>query len=169
MITHRTTDPPGTICKVTTCGLTLAMLLAGPLPSRAQENNASALPGIVTTGHGSIALRALALAEAGNDPDNPRPIATAQQREGSGPQGRTTAPRQVPPIAPRGVQHQPLSRKVLFGLLGAAGGFFLGGYVGARIEGNRCECDDPGLQGFLIGAPIGTVVGAWAGVQLAGR
>ena len=46
------------------------------------------------------------------------------------------------------------------------GGFFLGGILGARLEGNSCACDDPGLKGFLIGAPIGAVAGAVAGVAM---
>ena len=29
-----------------------------------------------------------------------------------------------------------------------------------RIEGDGCNCDDPGLKGALIGAPIGAAVGA---------
>jgi hypothetical protein len=57
-------------------------------------------------------------------------------------------------------------RKVLGGLIGAAGGFFGGGYLGAAIEGDRCDCDDPGLMGAIIGAPIGAVVGAIAGFKL---
>jgi hypothetical protein len=48
-------------------------------------------------------------------------------------------------------------RKVLGGVLGAVGGFFAGGFLGAAIEGGRCGCDDPGLAGFLIGAPVGAV------------
>lgn len=38
-------------------------------------------------------------------------------------------------------------------------GFLAGGYVGAKVEGD-CACDDPGLQGFIIGAPIGAAAGA---------
>ena len=34
------------------------------------------------------------------------------------------------------------------------------------IEGQGCACDDPGLQGAMIGAPIGTVAGAILGVRL---
>jgi hypothetical protein len=54
-------------------------------------------------------------------------------------------------------------------LVGAAmgfGGFMAGGLIGARIEGNSCACDDPGLKGFVIGAPIGAVVGAVIGVAM---
>ena len=54
-------------------------------------------------------------------------------------------------------------RRLIGGLVGGAGGFFLGGYLGAKIEGDDCNCDDPGLKGALIGAPIGAVVGGVLG------
>src|SRR5688572_15396603 len=41
-------------------------------------------------------------------------------------------------------------RAVLGGAVGAVGGLFAGGYIGAKIEGNGCSCDDPGLKGALI-------------------
>lgn len=53
--------------------------------------------------------------------------------------------------------------KVFGALVGATGGFFAGGYLGATIEGNSCHCDDPGLKGAVIGAPIGAVVGGILG------
>ena len=56
-----------------------------------------------------------------------------------------------------------VGRRILGGAVGGAGGFFGGGYLGAAIEGDRCECDDPGLMGAVIGAPIGAAVGAWLG------
>ena len=54
-------------------------------------------------------------------------------------------------------------RKLLGAIVGAAGGFFAGGYLGATIEGDRCHCDDPGLKGAVIGAPIGAVAGGILG------
>ena len=53
-------------------------------------------------------------------------------------------------------------------VLGGAAGFFAGGYAGAKIERATwdCNCDDPGLKGFLIGAPIGTILGAIIGGKL---
>src|SRR5262245_26453224 len=54
-------------------------------------------------------------------------------------------------------------RRVLGGAIGATGGFFAGGYLGAFIEGDRCNCDDPGLKGALIGAPVGAVTGGILG------
>ena len=56
-----------------------------------------------------------------------------------------------------------LGRKIFGAAVGAAGGFFGGGYLGATIEGDRCHCDDPGLKGAVIGAPIGAVVGGILG------
>jgi hypothetical protein len=44
-------------------------------------------------------------------------------------------------------------------------GFLAGGYIGAKIEGD-CACDDPGLQGIIIGAPIGAAAGAIFGAWL---
>ena len=49
------------------------------------------------------------------------------------------------------------------GAIGATGGLFAGGFLGAAIEGDRCNCDDPGLMGALIGAPVGAVTGGILG------
>jgi hypothetical protein len=43
-------------------------------------------------------------------------------------------------------------------------GFVAGGAIGVKIEGDSCACDDPGLQGLIIGAPIGAALGAIFGV-----
>ena len=56
-------------------------------------------------------------------------------------------------------------RKILGGALGALGGFFAGGYLGATIDGDCGGCDDPGLKGAVIGAPIGAVVGSILGAK----
>ena len=48
---------------------------------------------------------------------------------------------------------------------GGVAGFFAGGFLGAHIEGDRCDCDDPGVRGFLIGAPIGAVAGGILGAK----
>ena len=60
------------------------------------------------------------------------------------------------------------NRKIAGLILGGLGGFFAGGFIGAKVEPN-CGCDDPGLQGFIIGAPIGTILGAIAGYKIASR
>jgi hypothetical protein len=54
-------------------------------------------------------------------------------------------------------------KRIAGGAVGGVGGLFAGGYLGARLEGDRCNCDDPGLMGALVGAPIGAVVGAVLG------
>jgi hypothetical protein len=64
-----------------------------------------------------------------------------------------------------GGRQRSTGRKVLGGILGGVGGFFGGGFLGAAIEGDRCECDDPGFVGFLIGAPTGAVIGTIVGVK----
>jgi len=65
---------------------------------------------------------------------------------------------------PAGRPQRSISRKVAAGLLGAVGGFFAGGYLGAKLE-PPCHCDDPGLRGFIIGAPVGAVIGAILGAK----
>lgn len=59
-------------------------------------------------------------------------------------------------------------RRVLWTAVGAAGGFFAGGYLGAAIENavSPCGCDDAGLMGALIGMPIGAVAGGITGFLL---
>ncbi|MGE0445358.1 MAG: hypothetical protein AB7P99_09020 [Vicinamibacterales bacterium] len=62
-------------------------------------------------------------------------------------------------------RERSVTHKVLGAAVGAAAGFFGGGYLGAAIEPN-CHCDDPGLKGALIGAPIGAVAGGILGWHL---
>jgi hypothetical protein len=73
------------------------------------------------------------------------------------------APVQGAPSTRNGRSERSVARTVLGALVGAAGGFFAGGYLGATIEGDRCHCDDPGLKGALIGAPVGAVAGGILG------
>jgi|ERR671923_1955175 hypothetical protein len=82
-----------------------------------------------------------------------------------------TSPDLLAVAAPQPTQRRSVSvwRKLAFGAIGGFAGFYGGGIIGARIEGNRCRCDDPGLKGALIGAPIGAVVGATLGVVLASK
>jgi hypothetical protein len=68
------------------------------------------------------------------------------------------------PAGSRG-RRRSIGRKVIGGVIGAVGGFFAGGFLGAAIEGDRCDCDDPGLQGFVIGAPVGAVTAGILGVK----
>jgi hypothetical protein len=69
---------------------------------------------------------------------------------------------QQPPQAGR---KRSVRRKVLGGIVGGVGGFFGGMFLGAAIEGDRCDCDDPGLVGALTGAPVGGVAGGILGYK----
>ena len=68
--------------------------------------------------------------------------------------------------APSPRRQRSIGRKIAGAAIGAVGGLYAGGYLGAAIEGDRCNCDDPGLMGALIGAPIGAVVGGIVGFKL---
>ena len=62
--------------------------------------------------------------------------------------------------------HARSKKRIIAGAIaGGVGGFFGGGFLGAHIEGDRCNCDDPGVRGFLIGAPIGVVAGSLLGAK----
>jgi len=63
---------------------------------------------------------------------------------------------------------RPGPRKVAGAVVGVVGGFFAGGLIGASLDRN-CRCDDPGLQGFIIGAPIGAIAGGVLGFLVASR
>ena len=67
-----------------------------------------------------------------------------------------------------GRKRSPTGTRVVVSALGALGGFFAGGFLGAKLEPD-CNCDDPGLQGFVIGAPIGAIAGGILGWKLSGR
>jgi hypothetical protein len=64
---------------------------------------------------------------------------------------------------PGGSKAARVWKRIAGGAVGGVGGFFAGGYLGAWIEGDRCHCDDPGLAGAIVVAPIGAVVGAVLG------
>ena len=70
------------------------------------------------------------------------------------------------PAASRQAASRPRPRwqRGIWAALGAFGGFWAGGALGAGLEGTSCRCDDPGLMGFIVGAPIGAIAGgavAW--------
>ena len=72
---------------------------------------------------------------------------------------------QPPASTQRGGRGRSKKRIVAGAIVGSVGGFFAGGFLGAHIEGDRCDCDDPGVQGFLIGAPIGALAGGIFGAR----
>jgi hypothetical protein len=55
-------------------------------------------------------------------------------------------------------KHSGMARRAIVGLA-VLGGMIAGAYFGTRIENTwfPCYCDDPGLKGFLIGAPAGAI------------
>jgi hypothetical protein len=80
---------------------------------------------------------------------------------------RTATPWQGPASVPQASaprKQRSTKRKVFGAIVGATGGFFIGGYLGAAIEGD-CNCDDPGLKGAVIGAPIGAAAGGILGYK----
>ena len=79
---------------------------------------------------------------------------------------RSDRPLQAPTSTRSGARARSKKRIVAGSIVGGVGGFFAGGFLGAHIEGDRCNCDDPGLRGFLIGAPIGAVAGGIVGAKL---
>jgi hypothetical protein len=72
---------------------------------------------------------------------------------------------QAPRSNRSGARARSKKRIVAGAIAGSVGGFFAGGFLGAHIEGDRCDCDDPGVRGFLIGAPIGALAGGIAGAK----
>jgi hypothetical protein len=72
-------------------------------------------------------------------------------------------------VTPGAAGGRSKGQRAAWAALGAAGGFFGGLGLGAAIEGDRCNCDDPGLVGALIGAPIGAITGGIVAWKLSGR
>ena len=72
---------------------------------------------------------------------------------------------QAPASTRPGARARSKRRVIAGAIIGSVGGFFAGGSLGAHIEGDRCNCDDPGVRGFLIGAPIGAVAGGIVGAK----
>jgi hypothetical protein len=130
-----------------TAALGLLAVLASPLTGAAQTGD----PGKPRL----ILPNAKVLAEAGQ--------ASAALERWQRPQPRAT-PASSSVQAPKTSRERSVGRKILGGAVGAVGGFFAGGYLGAMIEGD-CNCDDPGLKGALIGAPIGAAAGGILGAM----
>jgi len=108
---------------------------------------------------------------AGADEHPPAPLNISsrviQQGIAQAQQGVLLAPRQFASPRQR-VGSASTGRRVVWTVVGAAAGFFAGGYLGSAIENAvaPCGCDDPGLKGALIGIPIGAVAGGVTGYLL---
>ena len=65
------------------------------------------------------------------------------------------------PAVPKEHKRMGTGTRALIIVGSAVGGFFAGGFLGHQIEREfaPCNCDDPGLKGALIGAPIGAIAG----------
>ena len=92
---------------------------------------------------------------------NAIPSIASLRNHSAGVWGHQTAPIPLPPVP---VKQRSVRRKVFGAIVGAAGGFFAGAYLGAAIEGD-CNCDDPGLRGAVIGGPIGAATGGVLGYK----
>lgn len=70
------------------------------------------------------------------------------------------------PVRHRAVQTKPrtIRQKSVGALVGAIAGFFIGGHTAAALEPD-CRCDDPGLNGWIIGAPLGAIAGGILGAK----
>jgi hypothetical protein len=138
----------------------------------------SSLPRTGTAALGLLAVLALPLTGAAQtgDPSKPRLIlpdakvlaevgqasAALERWQGSQPRATTASSSEQ---APKSTRERSLGRRILGGAVGAVGGFFAGGYLGAMIDGECGGCDDPGLKGALIGAPIGAAAGGILGAM----
>ena len=69
----------------------------------------------------------------------------------------------------RRVEKMGTGQRIVWTSLAGLGGFFAGAYIGAAIEGDSCNCDDPGLKGAFIGMPVGTAAAAITTWVLTGR
>jgi hypothetical protein len=82
----------------------------------------------------------------------------------------TLAPDRTVAPAANSQRHVSKAGKIAAGVLGGVAGFYGGAYVGAAIGGlHDCGCDDPGLGGALMGAPVGAIAGAMFGTWLVSR
>ena len=125
---------------------TLAIAITLALPQAARAQGVTSLP--VPDKGPAIGFRALAVSlDVNPDALTLRPVKGARAATQQG--GRRRSKKRI----------------IAGAIVGSVGGFFAGGFLGAHIEGDRCDCDDPGVRGFLIGAPIGALAGGIFGAR----
>lgn len=103
---------------------------------------------------------------AAADDRKPTPLIISQQAIQ---QAIATAPRSFGVPRQRAASSSThTGRRVAWTVVGAVGGFFGGALLGSTIDRavHDCNCDDPGIVGFLIGMPVGAVAGGVAGFVL---
>jgi hypothetical protein len=77
---------------------------------------------------------------------------------------RSSWSQSAPPSSP---SRSSRTARIVGVTIGAIGGFYAGGMLGYAIAQDDQDDDGvSGLPGVVIGAPIGAILGAWAGYQL---
>jgi len=135
--------------------LSVAVTLAGLVAARNAHAQTPSERVLTSISRGSFSAAPLS-----DRPGTPQPGSIRRSLEKLDYRSLTLEEMQAQPSSRRSV-----GRKIRGGALGAVGGFFAGGYLGAWIDGDCGGCDDPGLKGAVIGAPIGAVVGGILGAK----
>ena len=127
-----------------------------------------------TTGYAQAAQETMAVVESDapvhkslfvNLDVSPDPFRSWPVNGANPPTGLAKRLPQAPTSSRSRVQVRSTARVVAGAIVGSVGGFVAGGFLGAHIEGDRCNCDDPGVRGFLIGAPLGAATGGIFGAK----
>jgi hypothetical protein len=156
MRTIRNRSLPG---RATACAL-IAVMAASTAhaqttsPTDATTAPASALEMIRVDAAGGLSGATLNLRDWRlNPPSHPMLTPPAEQ-------GRVGSPMRLPRhrLSQRRSGPYRDAQRVLAGVAMGIVGLLVGGMTGATLEGD-CRCDDPGWQGFVIGAPVGAAAG----------
>jgi hypothetical protein len=145
--------------RTTTCAL-IAVMAASTAhaqttsPADATSAPASALEMIRRDAAGGLSAATLNLRDWRLNPPS-HPMLTPPTG-----QGRVGSPMRLPRhrLSQRRSGPYRDTQRVLAGVAMGIVGLLVGGMTGATLEGD-CRCDDPGLQGFVIGAPVGAAAG----------
>jgi hypothetical protein len=68
----------------------------------------------------------------------------------------TLAQSRLPVFRQRSVIRNRTAVRITAVAAASFGGFLVGGTIGSTLD-RHCVCDDPGLRGFIIAAPIGAI------------